>query len=740
MTSWSPELELVARLARPHPSPDDDARARALAGATLDWDRLLALASHHGVAPLVDAALLRLDVDSVPAETRQHLRKIRLASTSADFARYHRWLQLCRAFEARAIPAVTLKGFPVVLAIYGQVGLRPVGDLDFLVRRRDVSTAQALLEAMGYQLTREWQAALRNVGLNRSLDAAQEMTFVSARGATVDLHWKAAPTGTTPPGEELIAGAGRLRVEDVDVLVPAPDVAMLLLLVHGHISSWSRLRWLVDVAEGIERLSPAQHETMVRRLDALGMRDALAYALHLIRSLWGRLPTPSRGSAGLADAVQPRLLHYQMSVLERAQDWAHVHDRWRALRMLRQRIGSTPSLLAAIASAARPSHQDWAVVALPASLRLGYYVVRPIRVARAALAARGGRAVAAARHAQVDEAQAEPEMPQVTAASRQVVAMRGGELGATAPFTFVTAVYDSEQSSLLGGRGRGIAYYLPSLINIANLGAPVVVFCPHRDVRAIEDALAPYVRDHRVIPCELSEFEHFDAFVEWKQTYVRELPINDRNEVLCFLKSYWLQRAIADRPFGHDTYFWIDAGLTHHGIFPERVGGVELRVAQPASHYFPRNPANIFTPDLGAALAQAVPRGRVLFCAHPLADDTLSREACERVLAGKYGQARGPVRVVAHLVGGLFGGHGDDWRVVHGLYTELLEEFIATRTYTLEEQVFSGVHALHPELFSLQRFDTWWFHSPGERTSYLAAEGNSFYRIFTRLLARGAPA
>jgi hypothetical protein len=94
------------------------------------------------------------------------------------------------------------------------------------------------------------------------------------------------------------------------------------------------------------------------------------------------------------------------------------------------------------------------------------------------------------------------------------------------------------------------------------------------------------------------------------------------------------------------------------------------------------------------------------------------------------------VLISDQLVGGLFGGHRADLAHVHRHYAEVLKRLIDTRTYTLEEQVFSCVHALHPDLFSLHRFDTWHCCSPSERTDGLPAEANSFYQVLMHLPGR----
>lgn len=563
----SPECELVALLSRITPRADHLARARTLAGGALDWTRVHSLAVDHRVAPLFSSNALQLEL---PASIGAGLRELRRTTTAADLRHFDLWLALVAAFQTRGIRAVTLRGFPAALTVYGKIGRRQVPKLDILIGRPDLSAALPVLAAFGYQLESP---------LHPTQTAA---TLVSDHGRLA-LRWDA---------DDLLATAVPLSLREQTVLVPPHLTTVALLLAHGHASSWERLGYLVDLAESLDQLSEVEYAQVRQQANDAGQGPVLDEALRRIDGLWGRRPR------------------------------------------------------------------------------------------------------------------------------------------AESPFTFVSAIYDSGPSSLLGGRGWNIQFYLPSLINIGRMGAPLVLFCAPHDVDRIEAAIAPYFCDCRVVPYELEQFDYFEPFLAWKRTYWKNLQINDRNEVLCFLKSWWLQRAIADNPFGHDLFFWIDAGLTHHGLFPRRLGGVELLVTYPPSHYHPDNPLTLFTPALGAALTRAVAPGTVLFCAQPFSNPA-TRAAFEAVVAPLAGA---PARITDHLVGGLFGGRRADVTRVHGVYVEVLKRCIATRTYTLEEQVFSGVHALHPELFSLQRFDTWQYFAPGERLSRLPAEGNSFYKIFTRLL------
>ena len=492
--SWSPELLLVARLARISPSLADLELARVLASGSLDWDRVLRLTHHHGVAALVHAAWPRLGRVAEHTNFFARLRQTRLSQLHSDLEKYRSWLQLCAAFERRGIAAMTLKGFHAALSIYGQVGDRTVGDLDFLVRPNDVPLALDLLEDAGYLPFADWQTARRNVGLEYILDSATEMGLISERGIVVDLHWEAGSRGTMPPTDELFAGAMEFQVEGQRVLTAAPDAAMTILVSHGHFSSWSRLRWLVDVAEGIDKQSAAEYEQTESRLAAIGMQQALASALCHIESLWGRLPAPCSASARFRHVPRQSIVRYQRAVMERERAWAGMFDRWRPLRMLWDRLRSAPSFVAAVASAARPSYFDWARVALPRPFRLGYYFVRAVRVLTPALTRdrMQRKQVASLLAPPPAAAPPTPTAAEGVAPGRRRHRWTESE---SVPLTFVTAIYTNDPSTLIGGRGWDLSFYLPSLINIANLGAPIVVYCESKDARAIEQAIGKYFRD-----------------------------------------------------------------------------------------------------------------------------------------------------------------------------------------------------------------------------------------------------
>lgn len=71
--------------------------------------------------------------------------------------------RLLRLLEAHSIPCVILKGAAAAMA-YPYPFLRSMGDVDFLVKRRDLDRAAELLENHGYRLTHEKDAACHHYG------------------------------------------------------------------------------------------------------------------------------------------------------------------------------------------------------------------------------------------------------------------------------------------------------------------------------------------------------------------------------------------------------------------------------------------------------------------------------------------------------------------------------------------------------------------------------------------------
>lgn len=381
------ELAVLLRVLRAAKQSEFSEDARQALRTKFDWEHLISLTEFHGVLGHFADVVDRSGSDISPLR-RAQLQNLRVANAAAELTKFVRWQRLCSALADAGIRAITLKGFQVAFEVYGGLGRRHVGDLDILVRPSDVAQTISLLRSLGYEVGGEWERAIRHVGLNRVLEQSIEMSIASADQLVVDLHWVAGPRELSLPTEELLASALPISGTNGRALGATLGDTLAMLVTHGHKSGWSRLRWQVDLIEGLARMSAADAVVMRRHLERVGALPALATAFALVESTWGALPASSR----LLDPLPPADERFVQEVEARSSrgwDAVRLYDWRRPVRLVRERLamfGLTPKTLVA---AAKPTHRDWAVVPLPESLNFLYYAVRPLRVL--AEAARGRR-------------------------------------------------------------------------------------------------------------------------------------------------------------------------------------------------------------------------------------------------------------------------------------------------------------------------------------------------------------
>ena len=289
-----PDARLLLLGARGHRelTAEADVELTALAAGVVDWSALVELSVREGIAPLLHSHLRRLDLlDRLPAPARRRLTGVVRGVWSANAVLGRHWGEATAALRRARVDTLTLKGMALAHVVYAEPGLRPMADVDLLVRPADRAAALATLRDLGYQTPGE---AADQLGESRSF-----AELVRA-GTRIDLHWHAARylrfEGIVEVDHEgLWSRARPLVTADGRSLMPAPEELLLHLVLHLTLGSdFARVLWYADIDAVVRRFeAELDWERLVNEADRWRVRTLTDWTLGVVARSFGT-PVPPR--------------------------------------------------------------------------------------------------------------------------------------------------------------------------------------------------------------------------------------------------------------------------------------------------------------------------------------------------------------------------------------------------------------------------------------------------------------
>jgi hypothetical protein len=271
-----------------------------------------------------------------------------------------------RLSEAR-IDALALKGPVLGAMLYASPALRPFGDLDILVRPRDLPRARAVIESIGY---RSPLAAAPG-----TIHAWQGAMLLRADGRTpIDLHWRlgirrfGSPVGI----DDAFARAAHVSAGGLPVRTLSPTDTALSAVLHAAKHSWSNLEIVLALACLLTHQDVDWNDVW-RGLQRIGMRPAGAVSAALAAGLFGAPVPPC-----CAPALTPRedsAIRLALSALALGPSEFPPGSAERALhrRLFETPFGEARYLALTVIE---PTAAEWSSVRLPPPLAPLYVLVR----------------------------------------------------------------------------------------------------------------------------------------------------------------------------------------------------------------------------------------------------------------------------------------------------------------------------------------------------------------------------
>jgi len=279
-----PELGLLLALLSPE-SPN------ITQSESVDGQLFAALAQRHGITPLITSALENTELArNLPNGILDSLRQQSRLVAQKNLLLTAELMQILPLLENEGIAAVPYKGPVLACLLYGNLGARTTGDLDLLLHPHQVTQAQHVLSARGYEATRPMGPREQEAQLQA--EGALELLHPT-RHVRLDLHCSLAPHHLCIDLDidgmlkrvEMIPFAGMsvrcLRAEDL----------LLALSIHAAKHGWQRLIWLSDIAALLRRSQDLNWDVLLQSAQGAGVERILCVSLLLARdSLRASLP------------------------------------------------------------------------------------------------------------------------------------------------------------------------------------------------------------------------------------------------------------------------------------------------------------------------------------------------------------------------------------------------------------------------------------------------------------------
>lgn len=249
----SPEDQLIVICARPKLSDLDVEWAVAIASGQLDWERVVEGARWHKLEGLLHRHVTKTKLSEfVPEAIRAELQGMYRYTAAKQIFFQNELSSILSAFDEAGIQTVVLKGAALVHEIYdSDLGVRPMADLDLLVRVELAHEAKDVLKGMGFRpgVDAETEQLMEQVD--------RQFAAVARPGSPVVVEVHTHLVGADNPIrfdiDTIWQGVRSTGINGRNVLVLKPEALLASLAVNflkdRRFYSYSALGQLCDVAE-----------------------------------------------------------------------------------------------------------------------------------------------------------------------------------------------------------------------------------------------------------------------------------------------------------------------------------------------------------------------------------------------------------------------------------------------------------------------------------------------------------
>ncbi|NIM90443.1 MAG: hypothetical protein GTO17_05790 [Candidatus Aminicenantes bacterium] len=225
----------------------------------LDWGIFLEKARENGVSALLYSRLNEImqDYPSIPGDIFEGFEEDYYLNATKNTLIFKELGKVLEAFKNSGPEVIVLKGAALAEEVYENIALRPMSDVDLLVKEEDMAHADERLKTLGYGPV---DAGVDEVDFSSTYLTTLDYRSREENSPSFHIHWHF--VNSTIPNESYIRNikmenvwrdAENTEIAGVETLVMAPHHLLIHLSEHALrvTHSLSKLSLLCDINEAV---------------------------------------------------------------------------------------------------------------------------------------------------------------------------------------------------------------------------------------------------------------------------------------------------------------------------------------------------------------------------------------------------------------------------------------------------------------------------------------------------------
>ena len=287
----SSEDRLLLYCARTSVNEDITYQIKEILDECLNWDYTVESSTRHGISPLLYWNLSKIDKGKdVPEEVMAKLKRLYYENAARNRLLYDELSKILKVFKDAGIDVIVLKGAFLAETIYKNISLRPMGDIDLLIKKEDLHKVKKELSQLMYhapvlptKLFEQWETEQCHAIQYTNQD----------KNVEIEPHWDIQLPSSPFQIDinKFWENAQPVKIADVETLMFAPENLLQHLCLHldKHLNSGViPFRWYCDIAEVIRHYGEKINwKYLIQSSKDYGIEKPIYQSLYLVTKYLG---------------------------------------------------------------------------------------------------------------------------------------------------------------------------------------------------------------------------------------------------------------------------------------------------------------------------------------------------------------------------------------------------------------------------------------------------------------------